>query len=975
MTKKPCNNEELKKFSVPFGQLRLAEGLMRRLLSEAKQLQSLIKGGVVQLMHKDTPIDRVVEVKNLARSIASIIEHTPDYTYNGNRMSDDTIEYLTQIKALEKYAESAERQRLQGDEASLREPVEPFEVFKNKMVEEFKTRDKVHPSDFNPFWGVVTNQDGTVEYHWPSLRTPISSVEQLAEVFNDSYIENLKNKKGKDKRVLDDADPFLERMFESLAKELAEPMHQGIAHVYGDLSDLYHDQTAFENLYMGNMVKGLSAEEFAILEALTFDEKSDLQTAEFILHGKPFDMGDDKTNKALTTYFTNFIAVSEDMRQNSISQGIIVQKLPYNHIPQIHDANKIMITSPEVYAEDTINKLDWSMTDREAIGDQQKKVFVTAIHSNFKDWDERAILHDYDSGYGRAQHRRVMHFKDAKAYIEYMAKYGTSSSLKQTIRDHIHKGARAQAIVRRFGPGAKTLFKRIDAYLENVERTEQITSVDRERLAEARNIIAYMNNYVGDFSNPGALIKIYNNARNISVPIVLKNTAWRYSLSEMAKIVRMRQEFGFADPLMGPIQGLKAAADGLVAYLKFASGDAQFIEKMNTIGALHQLNINTVARIDRTSRATTSPFVQSMAIKISRMTGNDYTTLIQRGMAAMTFQSELHSLIGTKWEDLPEGFKEIGRQYNLTAEDWEALTLEDGNVDYFLQPGDLGTVWKKPLFSPKKLHDYKPSNVSMALMSMQAYFVNGAIQGTNTFLRMRVQKRLTQNPKTAVDIVTNEAVNAYMDFTGYSQEEYYESNRWTNGSRISRIKTYFKRHLWTTFLVGALSAYISEWAKGRKPDLLSIDFWLDAVVRMGGYHWAFLLYDMFQFIANTARGKSTERVGRGSGVAGTTVLSFSKAAYNLARGVFSDDPEKIKAGMRGLRRMVNTPAIDIIEPLVQRAIVDNILTLWDPDIAQELFMDEIENAARRDREFWPPPGAWTPNPLPEELTKKESYQD
>lgn len=155
----------------------------------------------------------------------------------------------------------------------------------------------------------------------------------------------------------------------------------------------------------------------------------------------------------------------EAMRTRFNGAGGNVRKLDYGYLPQPHEQARVLAAGRDAWADKLLPKLDRSrylnedgsrMSDAEVLG-----VLRSAWDTISSDGLNKLTPGQFQGSGARANagsESRQIHFKDATAYLDYMAEFGRGSMYDAMV-GHIGGLARDIGLVERYGPNPEQQFR------------------------------------------------------------------------------------------------------------------------------------------------------------------------------------------------------------------------------------------------------------------------------------------------------------------------------------------------------------------------------------------------------------------------------------------------------------------------------------------------------------------------------------
>lgn len=156
---------------------------------------------------------------------------------------------------------------------------------------------------------------------------------------------------------------------------------------------------------------------------------------------------------------------AEALRQRFNAAGGDVRKLMYGYLPQVHDAARVLKAGIETWVRDVLPMVDRSrytnpdgrpMSDAD-LGKALEQAWRT-IASDGVNKLEPGVFRGESALANAGSQARVIHFKDADAYVQYLGKYA-SGSVFDALSGHIDYMARNVGLVETFGPNPAATFR------------------------------------------------------------------------------------------------------------------------------------------------------------------------------------------------------------------------------------------------------------------------------------------------------------------------------------------------------------------------------------------------------------------------------------------------------------------------------------------------------------------------------------
>lgn len=158
----------------------------------------------------------------------------------------------------------------------------------------------------------------------------------------------------------------------------------------------------------------------------------------------------------------------EAMRLRFNRAGGDVAKLAYGYLPQMHDAARVRAVDADAWAGRVMGFVDRSryvdlkgmpMDDASLLG------LLRTAHASISTDGVNTLVPGQFQGTGARANRgtdhRVIHFKDADSYIQYLGEFG-SGSVFTSMQKHVTGMGRDIGLVEQFGPNPELMFKTLD---------------------------------------------------------------------------------------------------------------------------------------------------------------------------------------------------------------------------------------------------------------------------------------------------------------------------------------------------------------------------------------------------------------------------------------------------------------------------------------------------------------------------------
>lgn len=161
-----------------------------------------------------------------------------------------------------------------------------------------------------------------------------------------------------------------------------------------------------------------------------------------------------------------WLGVMEDLRNQANYAGFDIAKLHSYRLPQSHSRETLSKVGAEQWIADVLPKLDrqrYTHEDGRLYTDGDLQAFLGQAYENIVTNGMNSLEPGQYRGTAalasKYQEHRAIHFDTADNYVDYITKYGESSSTQQIITGHVTQMARDIALVETFGPNPKQAFQ------------------------------------------------------------------------------------------------------------------------------------------------------------------------------------------------------------------------------------------------------------------------------------------------------------------------------------------------------------------------------------------------------------------------------------------------------------------------------------------------------------------------------------
>lgn len=226
-------------------------------------------------------------------------------------------------------------------------------------------------------------------------------------------------------------------------------------------ADIYAKGVQFD--YFGRLMDTIATSEprwFGLIE----DAAAVRDFAREVFGGADGSTGNEIAKKGARAWLDTI----EAMRQRFNRAGGDVGKLAYGYMPQIHDTERVLKAGKDAWVDAILPLVDrrrYLRPDGNAMADAEVRELLAGAYDTISSDGLNKVEPGQFRGSGmranRGSESRVIHFKDADAYLAYMADFGRGGTFS-ALQAHVRGMARDIALVEEFGPNAEFEFRRLD---------------------------------------------------------------------------------------------------------------------------------------------------------------------------------------------------------------------------------------------------------------------------------------------------------------------------------------------------------------------------------------------------------------------------------------------------------------------------------------------------------------------------------
>lgn len=638
-------------------------------------------------------------------------------------------------------------------------------------------------------------------------------------------------------------------------------------------------------------------------------------------------------------------------------------------------AKAIMLTSRETrdamfsrsfdrWFSDIAPDLDWTKIREDSLGlpferpgftpsDAVKREYLLTIYRNIvygPDWDKPTYGKTQGAAVGRRMSQeRVLHFKDADAFIRYNSKYG-SGDIHQTIMSHMHHMARDIVAMREFGPNPHMGLSYRAALIEAeaVKRGINPGNIKGKNEHAARMLRAEQGAGMTTGYGQTLFANFMSDTRAVLTSAFL-DRAILASIPDLALSKSAAQTIGAGRDAAFP-KYIKAVAD----MVKEGKLTTQEMRQWQWITDTMADPGSVLARFN--GDHPSSAWAQNLSSFVMKAQGLSQHTDAGRFALYQVFSGQMATQIGRKFADIEPGLLAIFKERGITARDWDMFATPEG----VFRP-DNGAEFLNPLYWRRAttLADDVADEIYLKFGAAAEDFIELGVPTQSLFMRGFVDPTAYGlAPGTPLYELGKSALMFKSFVMAYSYNMYRATRRMP-GSNWSKAAWAAETIAGAT-VMGAVSLQLFELIKGNDP--LAMDnaqFWGLAAAKGGGFA---VIGDL------VVAGETKWQGGFGSYIMGP-VPQVAGDAWNLTVGNLIEIGGAVMTGQpiktdlpKELSQIVSRylPGGDLpyFGPAKDRLIADQLFMLLDPDAYDAIIMkSKRRENLNGNKSFWMPGSA------------------
>lgn len=646
--------------------------------------------------------------------------------------------------------------------------------------------------------------------------------------------------------------------------------------------------------------------------------------------------------------------VFEGMRERFNRSGGDIGKLDDWGLPQTHDLAKIVKAGKEAWvkkAEQLINTEKYVNDDGSYYSQQQIRELLEHSYdtlssngANKTEVGRQATAGVSSKVTSRHSESRVLHFKDADAWLEYQADFG-GMSFVDLVEAHINGLSKDIALVENLGSNPKNAMRIL---MDAAEQKDWLKGVDASTTGKTRKRAQTMfDEFMGANTPESEVLANLGLAyRSMNVASMLGGTTLS-SFTDQAMIAKTASIHGIAySKVFGEIIRQLNPKNKEHRYLAHSLG----LATQEMLGSIARWSDDGLTSVSGKSQklARVSSAVASQVMRVSGL--NALTASSKIGMNILLMEKYGRLSRSKAWHELDELDREFMQKTGLSERVWDVMRLADPVIDFngnqLMSARSIYEIPDEKLLAfgnPQRVRDEVASSFQAHLLDEQGMAV------VEAGLRERTFMSAGQNKGT----VTGEIFKSMLQFKSFPAAFLMRHGSRAMSQPTKMSKAGYGASIFAmTTLLGALVVQLKELANGNDPQTMwdsedpqkTMNFLTRSAVQGGGLS---ILGDILVAGTDTSgRGTSDFMVGPfgsdAKAVLGLTVGNFTQyyegKDTNAANEAFKLFKNKIPAQnlwytKAATNRMIFDEMQDMIAPgyrekLLRKAEREHDRTRW-----------------------------------------------
>lgn len=188
-------------------------------------------------------------------------------------------------------------------------------------------------------------------------------------------------------------------------------------------------------------------------------------------------MDGDTSSPEMTRAAKAYLDTMETTRQRANAAGTDIGQIDYGYLPQPHDVGRVARSGADDWAAAVLPRLDRSRyvdASGQAMGDAEMMDFLRGAWESIATEGRNTLVPGERSGRGGSRasrfddKHRVIHFRDADSYLDYMGEFGRGSMLEGIV-GHVGRMAKTIGLMEEFGANPNSTFRLLKDVAEKAD--------------------------------------------------------------------------------------------------------------------------------------------------------------------------------------------------------------------------------------------------------------------------------------------------------------------------------------------------------------------------------------------------------------------------------------------------------------------------------------------------------------------------
>lgn len=514
----------------------------------------------------------------------------------------------------------------------------------------------------------------------------------------------------------------------------------------------------------------------------------------------------DTSNPEMARAAKVYIDAIEALRVRANAAGANIGKLDYGYMPQPHDTGAIARAGQDNWVKAVLPLLDrerYVDATGQPMGDAELIDLLNGAWETLATEGRNKIMPGQRGGGSRASRfddkHRVLHFRDADAYLAYNAEFGRGSALAG-IFSHVNMMAKNIGMMEEFGANPNSTYRMLKDLAEKGDNAAGV----RESLATLDMVWDTLNGTTAQPVDP-ELARFFQGVRNFTTAAKLQGVM----LSAITD---------------APLQVIVAKSSGVPIGDAMSSLFAGYGKDARRVAQELGLGMDEIA--GEMARWHQDHLAQGWTSKLANTTMKltvveAWTNSLRRGFA-LTLSGTLDRMRKTDWSALGEGDRRRFEASGITEDIWKIWQSAPDLGDGMLSRNSL-----------RAIHGLSDAEINRATARLLGYIDQEALTAV---LAPDLQTRAMVQQGNRAGTVGGEVLRSLMLFKSFSFAIVDKHLRRIQNIPTAQGKVAYSVAMMTSLtLFGAISLQFKDVASGKDPrDMTNPRFWMAAFSQGGG---------------------------------------------------------------------------------------------------------------------------------------------